>query len=104
MPRREGNNFTRGKVRRRHQREVNNPEPTTAMATIIVSSTTVPNTQPTTATLASFSLFAEKNFWYIDWLPIISRKVGKKYSRARINASLLIANPVARPVPILQTG
>ena len=38
--------------------------------------------QPTTAWVASFSERAEKNFWYMDWLPSMKRQVGRKSSIA----------------------
>ncbi len=56
-------------------------EPVTARATMTVSRMTVPMIQPMTAREASFSDLAEKNFWYMDWLPSRSRQVGRKSSR-----------------------
>ena len=47
-----------------------------------VSRMTVPMIQPMTARVASFSDLAEKNFWYMDWLPSMSRQVGRKSSMA----------------------
>ena len=43
---------------------------------------TVPMIQPMMARVASFSDLAEKNFWYMDWLPSMSRQVGRKSSSA----------------------
>ena len=60
----------------------------TAMATISVSSTTVPTIQPMTERRASFSDLAEKNFWYMTWLPSMSSMVGNEELHGRMNVRL----------------
>src|ERR1039458_8972674 len=47
-----------------------------------VSRMRVPTIHPATAREASRSERAEKNFWYMDWLPSMSRQVGRKSSSA----------------------
>jgi hypothetical protein len=53
------------------------------MATMRVSSRRVPRIHPITELRASFSDLAEKNFWYMTWLPSMRSIVGTRNSSAR---------------------
>ena len=66
------------------------------MATISVSSTSVPSVHPITETRASRSERAEKNFWYITWLPSISSSVGTRNSSALTTP--MLAGPRTPPL------